>query len=93
MTDTVILEFLRTSFAQVNGRLDRIDLQLDELTQRISRLERDTAALGHEIANLPNLHSDISRLERDTAALRHEIANLHSDFASLSSRLERKAPP
>ena len=37
MTDTELLDFLRSSFASLHERLDHIDRRLDELTHGLGR--------------------------------------------------------
>ena len=71
VTDTEVLDFLRVQFAQLNGRLDRIDLRLDELTQRVGRLERETAGLRTKIANL---HGDFATHSTRLDRIEHRVA-------------------
>jgi len=41
MTDTEVLDFLRANFAGVDERFDSIERHIEELGQRVSRLETE----------------------------------------------------
>ena len=73
--DTSVIDFLRVQFAQVNKRLDGIDLKLSEVIQRIGSLEigqaslrRDNASLNETVAHLSvrldHVSDRLDRIER-----------------------------
>jgi hypothetical protein len=40
-----VLDFLRTRFARLDDRFDRVERKLDEVITRLSAVERDVAGL------------------------------------------------
>jgi hypothetical protein len=63
-----VLEPLRTNFACVHDRLDRIETRLGELTVRVPAIERDLAAMKVDYAStqlrLDNMGRRIERIEK-----------------------------
>jgi len=65
MTDAEVLDLLRAGFARVDGRLDHIDRGLDELVQRVGRLEAEVLSLHVEFAGISaRLDRHETRLDR-----------------------------
>jgi tetrahydromethanopterin S-methyltransferase subunit G len=56
-----VLDFLREQFMRVNGRLDKIDFRLDEITARLGLLEHGYANLS---ARVDFMNQRLERIER-----------------------------
>ena len=65
MTDVEVLDLLRAGFARVDEQLGAIGLRLDELVQRVGRLEAEVLSLHVEFAGISaRLDRHETRLDR-----------------------------
>ncbi len=69
--DASVIDFLRVQFAQVNKRLDGIDLKLSEVIQRIGALEIGQASLRRDNAALNEMAIIVAHLR---VRLDHDVS-------------------